>query len=249
MEPIVQPGTTPAPESFHIVIIEQGPYLIYGQPPLKQQFILPDKEGEMWYYKAGESFPTTDVPTALCRCGGSKKKPYCDGSHRTTEWNGKLTASTEPLLEGVLGYEGPEISITDNEAFCAFARFCDAKGRIWNLVHQDNPDTADLVIREANHCPGGRLSAWRDPATPVEPHFEPSLGLIEDPSIKCSGPLWVRGGIRVAQENGTTYEIRNRVTLCRCGHSSNKPYCDGTHASFKFKDGLPDKPHPDGEEF
>ena len=35
-----------------------------------------------------------------------------------------------------------------------------------------------------------------------------------------------------------SYEGRNRVTLCRCGASSNKPFCDGSHASVKFDDGL-----------
>ena len=51
-----------------------------------------------------------------------------------------------------------------------------------------------------------------------------------------SGPIWVRGGIPVVAADGHAYEIRNRVTLCRCGASSNKPFCDGSHASIKFSD-------------
>ena len=54
-----------------------------------------------------------------------------------------------------------------------------------------------------------------------------------------SGPIWVKGGIRIEGADGKSYEIRNRVTLCRCGQSSNKPFCDGTHASMHFHDGLP----------
>jgi len=50
--------------------------------------------------------------------------------------------------------------------------------------------------------------------------------------------LWVRGGIPVTSANGFHYEVRNRVTLCRCGTSKNKPFCDGSHAAIKFKDGL-----------
>ena len=46
-----------------------------------------------------------------------------------------------------------------------------------------------------------------------------------------SGPLFVRGGIKVLDSRGEPYEIRNRVTLCRCGRSSNKPLCDGSHQS------------------
>jgi CDGSH-type Zn-finger protein len=43
------------------------------------------------------------------------------------------------------------------------------------------------------------------------------------------GPLWVSGGIPVARSDGQPFETRNRVTLCRCGLSGNKPLCDGTH--------------------
>ena len=71
---------------------------------------------------------------------------------------------------------------------------------------------------------------------PIEPKLEPSLGLIEDPVEQCSGPIWARGGIQVIAADGFHYEVRNRVTLCRCGASKNKPFCDGSHAAIKFRD-------------
>jgi CDGSH-type Zn-finger protein len=40
----------------------------------------------------------------------------------------------------------------------------------------------------------------------------------------------VRGGIPIESANGKTYAVRNRVTLCRCGQSANKPLCDGSHS-------------------
>jgi hypothetical protein len=70
----------------------------------------------------------------------------------------------------------------------------------------------------------------------IEPEFPPSIALVEDPHQGVSGPLWVRGGIEVIAADGTPYELRNRVTLCRCGQSNNKPFCDGTHASVGFSD-------------
>lgn len=95
-------------------------------------------------------------------------------------------------------------------------------------------------------CPSARLTAWDNrTGKPYEFIFEPSLGLIEDPAIGASGGLWVRGGIRIQREDGRTFEVRNRVVLCRCGHSRNKPYCDGAHAAVKWKDGL--EGTPDGE--
>ena len=61
------------------------------------------------------------------------------------------------------------------------------------------------------------------------------IGLIEDPVEDCSGPIWLRGGISLTSADGYQYEVRNRITICRCGASRNKPFCDGSHASLKFK--------------
>jgi hypothetical protein len=72
----------------------------------------------------------------------------------------------------------------------------------------------------------------------LEPALERSIGLVEDPAQGASGPLWVRGGIPVTGADGHAYEVRNRMALCRCGLSSNKPFCDGTHVSAHWKDGI-----------
>ena len=99
--------------------------------------------------------------------------------------------------------------------------------------------SAEQAIREASLCPSARLTAWdRTTKRPYEFRYEPSLGLIEDPVVGASGGVWVRGGIPIRREDGRTYEFRNRVVLCRCGQSANKPYCDGTHAAVKWQDGL-----------
>ncbi len=79
----------------------------------------------------------------------------------------------------------------------------------------------------------------KDSGKPIEPKLPQSIGLVEDPAKKCSGPLWVRGGIPLIGADGRAYEIRNRMTLCRCGRSENKPFCNGAHAADpKFHDGL-----------
>jgi CDGSH-type Zn-finger protein len=63
----------------------------------------------------------------------------------------------------------------------------------------------------------------------IEPKFAKSIGLIEDPAMGVSGPIWVRGGVPVESDDGKTYQVRNRVTLCRFGKSKNKPFCDSSH--------------------
>ncbi len=158
----IEKGSKRADARFRITVEETGPYLVYGQPPLSQQFIMPDAEGESWYFQQGAHFPTDDEPTALCRCGASKNKPYCDGAHVHAAWDPRLTADDAPLLDNVELTEGETLSMTDNPKYCVFARFCDAKGQAWNLVGQppENDEARELAIREASMCPSGRLMAW-----------------------------------------------------------------------------------------
>ena len=100
-------------------------------------------------------------------------------------------------------------------------------------------DHAHLAEEMAHFCPSGRLIVWdRETRQPIENAVPATLSLIEDPGTGSSGPLVLRGGIRVESASGTSYEVRNRQALCRCGHSSNKPFCDGTHASIRFRDEL-----------
>ncbi|MEG1863734.1 MAG: CDGSH iron-sulfur domain-containing protein [Alistipes sp.] len=231
-------------QKIRITATEQGPYLVYGQPPLAEQFIMPNENHESWFFQEGKHFATTTEPTALCRCGASHSKPYCDGSHRMAAWDPHLTATDEPFFEGAEQIEGATLTLIDNPKYCVFSRFCHPKGDAWTLTRQsDDPEARKLAIREASMCPSGRLTA-RDKQTqePFEFHFAPSLGLIEDLTIGASGGLWLRGGITMQRENGASYQCRNRVVVCRCGQSGNKPFCDGTHAAIKWRDTLEGEP-------
>ena len=215
-----------------IEVTKDGPYLVSGDLPLSEQSIVTNAEGESLDYREDKKYPA-QKQYALCRCGHSANKPFCDGTHAKIQFDGTETASHQPYIEQAEAIDGPTMVLTDQENLCAFARFCDPKGRIWNLVKQtDNPEVRQIVEYEAGHCPAGRLVAWdRETGKPIEPKFEPSLTLIEDTDKKVSGPIWVRGGIPVISADGKTYEIRNRLTLCRCGLSNNKPFCDGAHAA------------------
>ncbi|MDE6777983.1 MAG: CDGSH iron-sulfur domain-containing protein [Alistipes sp.] len=240
----IEEGSTPAGGDIRINILPKGPYEVYGRPPLAVQCIMPDTGGESRHFQQGRRFSTQENPVHLCRCGASERKPYCDGSHTRTEWNPELDSREEGLLDNVEITEGGSVTLTDNERYCVFARFCHPAGGAWELTAQsDDPQARQLAIREASMCPTGRLMAWdRRSGKPFEYEFEPSLGLIEDIQLGVSGGLWVRGGIPVSTTDGRTFEIRNRVVLCRCGRSSNKPYCDGTHVSAKWRDNLDGEP-------
>jgi len=226
----------PAPP-VRITVTANGPYLVTGGPPLARQTISTDAAGGSERWTEGETIPTK-ASYALCRCGRSKTKPFCDGSHVETGFDGTETASREPYLNQAALIDGAVLELTDAETLCAFARFCDPNGQVWaQAARTDDDAVRETFIRQVNACPSGRLVAWdKASGQAVETPLPVSIGLVEDPEQQCSGPLWLRGGIPVVSADGFEYELRNRVTLCRCGASNNKPFCDGTHAAIKFKD-------------
>ena len=217
-----------------IEITKDGPYMVSGGVPLSVQHIVTNEDGESIDYREDKKYPV-QAQYVLCRCGQSGNKPFCDGSHKKVQFDGTETASREPYLKQVETTDGPAMSLTDAEELCAFARFCDPKGRIWNLMERtDDPEIRKIVEYEAARCASGRLVIWdKKTGKAIEPQFQPSLGLIEDTEKQVSGPIWVRGGIPVISADGKTYEVRNRVTLCRCGQSNNKPFCDGCARGLK----------------
>lgn len=219
-----------------IEISKDGPYIVTGGVPLAPQTISVNSEGESVKWVEGTHHPHQES-YALCRCGHSKKKPFCDGTHATSRFDGTETADRSPYREQAETIDGPATALTDAESLCAFGRFCDPNGRVWNMAAQtDDPAVRASFITQVGDCPSGRLVAWdKKSGKAIEPHLEPSIGLVEDPQQQCSGPIWVRGGIPIVSADGAGYEVRNRVTLCRCGQSQNKPFCDGTHAAVKFK--------------
>ena len=221
-----------------IKILKDGPYLVSGSLPLETDIEVLGSDGEPEKWQKGESYPLQDN-YALCRCGHSANKPFCDGTHAKLGFDGKETAKKRNYLEIAEKNPGPGVDLLDAECFCSIARFCHHAGDAWTLTENSADAVAkQIAIEEACNCPSGRLVALDKKSNePIEPTLEPSLGLIEDTRHKVSGPLWVKGGIPIGSADGSAYEIRDRVTLCRCGASTNKPFCNGAHIKNKFHDG------------
>ncbi|MFL5768080.1 MAG: CDGSH iron-sulfur domain-containing protein [Actinomycetota bacterium] len=237
-EEVSAPSATAPGAEISITVTKDGPYRVRGSVPISVRRVAPDANGESVDWEEG---PAIDAPDGydLCRCGQSSTKPFCDGTHLKIGFKGEETASREPYVDRAFEVDGREVILTDAEDLCSFARFCDRGDRVWNLVQSDSETEVSLGVQEAQRCPSGRLVVWqRENLTPIEPPLEPSIGLVQDPALGVSGPLWARGGIPVVSEDGFRYEVRNRVTLCRCGASENKPFCDGSHARIGFRDGL-----------
>ena len=221
---------------IYIKIEKDGPYILYGAPSISQKIILTDENGISVKYGDGKVFEIHADKIALCRCGKSKNAPFCDASH-LSDFDGTETADKTPIMSqaAAQAFNGPTETLLDNQNYCAFARFCDRGGRIWNLVMEGrNPA---LAAEEANLCPSGRLLMFTRAGESLAEKSEPSVHLIEDGGLKISGPLWIRGGIKVIGADGSVYEVRQKQTLCRCGASHNKPFCNGKHAGIHWKAG------------
>ncbi|MBI2870005.1 MAG: CDGSH iron-sulfur domain-containing protein [Chloroflexi bacterium] len=213
---------------IQIKVTANGPYIVTGGAPLDVQQIVLDADGQCLAWRQSWKYPRQEV-YSLCRCGRSRNRPFCDGTHRDINFAGTETADTSPYLESCQRFPGPSLLLTDVRKLCAHAGFCDRAGGTWRLVRQsDDPESRRIAIEESQNCPSGRLVIWRD-GEPVEPALEPSIGLVASPDGALMGPIWVRGGIPVISADGRIYEVRNRVTLCGCGRSANKPFCDGAH--------------------
>jgi len=220
----------PTDKNFMITICKNGPYLISGGIPLSQKIIKYDNKWDSCEWQDDRTFPKKDT-YALCRCGHSKDKPFCDSSHIKINFDGTETAHPTDYNKNTIRLDGPTLTLLDAKDLCASARFCHRAGGIWNLIlTSDKPGDKHIAIEEAADCPSGRL-VLIDKTTKktTEPFFEPSIIVIEDPSIGVHGPIWVRGGIPIESAEGKRYATQNRVTLCRCGKSQNKPFCDSSH--------------------
>jgi CDGSH-type Zn-finger protein len=193
----------------------------YGEPIAWQ------KEGDI---PAGESYE-------LCRCGHSAEKPFCDSSHNGIEWDGVETADTNTTAERRETHPGgKQIVVRRDLSVCASAGFCGT--RLTNIKRMlatgDPNDTAlrSQIIAMVERCPSGSYTyALEDTDSDNEPDLPTQVAVVTDITSNgpIEGPLWVTGGIVVERADGQPFERRNRVTLCRCGQSGNKPLCDGSH--------------------
>lgn len=212
-----------------IKVSRNGPYLVSGSIPLIEMAIGADGADFPYEWRPGRVWHAREH-YRLCRCGQSQSKPFCDGTHLKINFACDETASRRRYLEQAEEIKGRALTLTDAPGLCAHARFCDRAGGIWNLTRQsDEPNARRIAIEEASDCPSGRLVVWDEEGRAIEPQLEPSIVVVEDPQKGVGGQLWVRGGIVIEAPDGFIYELRNRVSLCRCGKSRNKALCDGSH--------------------
>ena len=192
----------------------------------------------------GESLSTT-VGIALCRCGKSNRKPFCDGTHSIIGFSSQNVNLNEndtnklTIKNKRRDYVGKEITIHDNRKICSHAKECvNNLPSVFKLgskpwIDSDGSKMQD-IINTVRKCPSGALSysidgiEYRDPKEQRDPIL----------TVLKNGPYYITGGIDLIGENIEFGEgaSKEHYTLCRCGASENKPFCDGTHRTINFKD-------------
>jgi len=170
---------------------------------------------------------------ALCRCGGSKNKPFCDGSHGAIGFKGTNTA--DPAKNRRDTYRGKRITIFDNRAICSHAGHCtDSLASVFRMKEEPwiDPDGAKVeeIVAAIAKCPSGALSYAIDGVEARPPAREPMI------TVTADGPYAITGGVELLGQKFGDGASQEHYTLCRCGASKNKPFCDGSHWTVSFHD-------------
>ncbi|SNS74934.1 Zn-finger domain of CDGSH type-containing protein [Streptosporangium subroseum] len=224
-----------------IVVLHDGPYVVYGGIPLRRKRKIVSAENDALTWKTDEPLATEDT-YALCRCGRSSSKPFCDGTHAVVGFDGTETASERPYRELQHVHDGVGISAQRVGELCIHAAFCVGRARpiAAMLADTGDSDVRSDVMGRIDHCPSGSYSyALQRDGEVIEPDLPQAISVLGEEDGLASA-LWVTGGVPVLRADGRPLETRNRMTLCRCGHSGNKPLCDGTHREIGFREETPE---------
>jgi len=170
---------------------------------------------------------------ALCRCGGSANKPFCDGTHARIGFSSAKLPGRVPDRRD--NYVGERITIHDNRGICQHSGICTEKlAPVFRLRQEPFVDPhgteAEAIIETVRKCPSGALSYTVGGIENRDQDREPTITVSKD------GPYRVTGRIALKDAAWAEGASTEHYALCRCGGSKNKPFCDGTHWTIKFKD-------------
>ena len=213
-----------------------GPYLVTNVPTILTHL--------------GQPLPTPPQ-VALCRCGNSARKPFCDGSHAEGFTDAKDPNRVPDRRDA---YHGEQVTIFDNRGICQHSGLCtDRLSTVFRTSQEPfvapSGGRMDEIIRAVRDCPSGALSlAFAEPAGPdvveerdlADWHGRrgPAIEITRDGPYRITGRIALTGhdGGDVARAEGSS---REHYALCRCGHSRNKPFCSGMHWYIGFTDPEP----------
>ena len=174
---------------------------------------------------------------ALCRCGDSKNKPFCDGTHVAKGFTDDKAPDRQPDKRDT--YVGAGITVHDNRGVCAHAGRCtDGLPAVFRLREEPFVDataaSVEEIIKTIKTCPSGALSYTVDGVEHRDVESEPMIG------IAHNGPYVIAGGAVMEDTEFGEGSSQAQFDLCRCGKSKNKPFCNGAHWHVKFDEHVKD---------
>ena len=120
----------------------------------------------------------------------------------------------------------PRLCYHSQNCVRALPQVFDDSRRPWVKVDAASADEVEAAVAR---CPSGALRTRRV-AAPAAKREQPV-----EVCASADGPLLVTGGVRILDAEGAVLYEGEKAALCRCGGSSNKPFCDGTHKTNGFR--------------
>lgn len=200
-------------------------------------------EGQIKLIDARRIELETQGKARLCRCGMSNAKPFCDNSHRPSDFGAESGQSEEEFLSPKpasrrRGYSGSGVKVSFDASLCIHVGEClrlmpevfDLRSRPW--INLENADV-QKVIDTVRNCPSSALQYELDDGIEQSVTIEPDD---EVPTVRAwrNGPIRIVGSVDIVNREGKNVFSGERAALCRCGASRNKPFCDNSHKLIKF---------------
>ena len=222
-------------KSKRIVVNKNGPYSIEGDIPLVIKTQVVSEHGEPLTWQKDGEIAVSEGGYDLCRCGQSNNFPFCDSTHRKVGFDSTELADIKMTETRALRFShSTRIIVKKDPSLCMQSGFCGLRDASINqlVAATDDSKVRSLVIAMVERCPSGALTyRVEEDGSDIEPDLPQQIAVTTEITSDgpIAGPLWVTGGIPIERADGQPFETRNRVTLCNCGHSGNKPLCDGMH--------------------
>lgn len=153
------------------------------------------------------------------------------------------------MSDKVKTFAGESVDVSWHGGLCIHIGECGrAEGELFEGGRdpwcQPDHSTAEEAAEVCQRCPTGALSYRRKDGEPQESAPERNTVVVAN-----NGPLYLRGELEIDGASEQMHGVRYRAALCRCGQSSNKPFCDNTHETSGFADrGAVGKSGPGSEE-
>jgi CDGSH-type Zn-finger protein len=233
----------PATGKKQIVIRPNGPYIVRGNIPLVHKTQVVSEFGEPLTWKKDGEIEVKEEEFYLCRCGKSTQMPFCDRRHHEIGFDGSEQAKTDRPSDFQETFRGAHLIVKNDLSLCMNSGFCGMRDTSLYTIVAGSEDTKkrSLAIAMIERCPSGSLTyKIEEGEADIEPDLPQQIADTTEITAEgpIRGPLWVTGSIEIVRSDGQPFIQRNRVTLCNCGLSKNKPLCDGTHrCKMEQKDG------------